>query len=207
MSELLQGKEVIVFDLGNVVIDLHYHRTANQLAELAGLRPEDLGDLLVTSDVLQRFEVGAIDEPTFRREMCDLLKISLSDDAFDAIWNALLGEISAARMEKIRSLQAHYRTMVLSNTNIIHERSFNQFIQQHFGYTDLTEVVDRVFLSHQIGKRKPNEDIYLQLLEEAAVAPERVLFIDDRQDNVEAAQKVGIHAFQNKNIDDWLEML
>jgi len=34
MSELLQGKEVIVFDLGNVVIDLHYHRTANQLAEL-----------------------------------------------------------------------------------------------------------------------------------------------------------------------------
>ena len=47
MSDQLVGIKAIIFDLGNVVIDLHYDRTVNQLAKLSGLEVTELKPLLV----------------------------------------------------------------------------------------------------------------------------------------------------------------
>lgn len=48
--------------------------------------------------------------------------------------------------------------------------------------------------SHEVGMRKPNPDIYHYTLKQLNVDPPRAAFLDDLFANVEAAQKLGIHA-------------
>ena len=40
----------------------------------------------------------------------------------------------------------------------------------------------------------------------ANIHPEETLFIDDLKENCEAAEKLGIHTFQNVKFDDWLAL-
>ena len=41
-------------------------------------------------------------------------------------------------------------------------------------------------------KRKPNADIFEQVLAENNLAPEQALFLDDNHDNIEGAKLLGI---------------
>lgn len=51
---------------------------------------------------------------------------------------------------------------------------------------------DKVFLSHEIGMRKPDPAIYTYVLQELGVGPHEAVFIDDDPVNVVAAQSVGM---------------
>jgi len=53
-----------------------------------------------------------------------------------------------------------------------------------------------LFLSYQVGARKPNAGIYRHLLDDLGVKGEQCLFLDDRADNVEAARTAGIQTHQ-----------
>ena len=67
--------------------------------------------------------------------------------------------------------------------------------------------IDRVLASHHLGVRKPDPAFYRRLLEATGVAPHQALFVDDRADNVAAAEAVGIagHRFEGAgSLRDWL---
>ena len=53
---------------------------------------------------------------------------------------------------------------------------------------------DRLFLSHEMGCRKPEAAIYHQVAEELKVTPSSILFFDDRAENIEGARKAGWEA-------------
>ena len=205
MGVLMNGVKAIIFDLGKVVIELHYERAANLFSEISG--SEKLADFLISSDTLREFEVGKISENTFRMRICDELGIVLSDNEFDAKWNSMLGEISKKRIEKLLELKKHFKTLILSNTNSIHVRSFNALLRKTNGYEGVHELVQKAYYSHEVGMRKPNTNIYEFVLKAQGLQPKEVLFIDDREDNVEAAQELGIKVFLNNHVDDWLEVV
>lgn len=204
MNPKLEGLKAVVFDLGGVIIELDYPAAADQFASEAGISVVEIGDLLVTSSILQEFEIGGVSEQTFRNEVCRLLNIKLTSDRFDEIWNSLLGEIHPKRIEAIQNLP--FQTLILSNTNSIHERAFTDILQKSTGLNNLHQLVDNVYFSHEVKMRKPNRDIYENVLVEKQLAPEEILFIDDRLDNIQAAEQLGFQVFQNKNINDWLEL-
>jgi putative hydrolase of the HAD superfamily len=204
MNEHLAGIKAIIFDLGNVIIELHYERSLAMLVSLTGKGEAELAEMLVTAPLLQQFEVGQLSEETFRTSFCEHMGIQLTSEQFDEIWNALLGEISNERIRRLQKVKESYKTFILSNTNSIHERSFNQNLKVNHGMETIDELVDRAYYSHRIGLRKPNKDIYLHLLAQEGLHPGETLFIDDRADNIEAAAQLGIHTFLNKKVDDWL---
>ena len=43
-------------------------------------------------------------------------------------------------------------------------------------------------------------------VKQANINPDETLFIDDLKENCEAAEKLGIHTFQNVKFDDWLSL-
>lgn len=63
--------------------------------------------------------------------------------------------------------------------------------RDHFG---LTEFIDPWCISGNIGIRKPDAAAYLTLLSMISARPGECLFVDDRQQNVEAARAVGLRA-------------
>jgi epoxide hydrolase-like predicted phosphatase len=204
MNEHLEGVKAIIFDLGNVIIELHYDRSIRMLQEITGRSETEISEMLVTAPLLQQFEVGKISEDEFRKSFSEHMNISVSPKQFDEIWNALLGEISLERIERLAELKKKYRTCVLSNTNAIHERCFNQNLQSSHGFSEIGELVDYAYYSHHIQLRKPDADIYEFVLAQEDLLPTEVLFIDDREDNILAASKLGIHTFINSRVDDWL---
>jgi epoxide hydrolase-like predicted phosphatase len=74
---------------------------------------------------------------------------------------------------------------VLSNTIEPHARALRE-VGQYEGF-------DRLFLSHEVGLRKPDPAIYEYALSELAVQPNETVFIDDDKTYLEAARALGIN--------------
>ena len=55
--------------------------------------------------------------------------------------------------------------------------------------------------------KKPDDEIFQAVIAQAAIRPEETLFIDDLEMNCKAAERNGLHTFQNKQFDDWVDVL
>ena len=55
----------------------------------------------------------------------------------------------------------------------------------------INELFDLYALSFEIGAMKPDARIYAAAAEMAGVPPEKIFFIDDREENVEGARAAG----------------
>jgi putative hydrolase of the HAD superfamily len=79
-----------------------------------------------------------------------------------------------------------HRVVVLSNTNRLHTSFWPG------EYPQVAEAADKIYLSQEMGMRKPDAEIYLQLLEEEAFSADQAIFFDDNADNINGAQRLGI---------------
>ena len=64
---------------------------------------------------------------------------------------------------------------------------------------------DKVYYSSRMGKRKPDENCFKQVLEENQLVPQQTLFIDDSVQHIKGAKRIGIETFhleKNKSIID-----
>ena len=68
-----------------------------------------------------------------------------------------------------------------------------RYMSEVFGYAD---VFDGEFYSCRLGAKKPEQDYFHAVLRSLPYAPEGLLFIDDRDQNVAAAKSVGIHGVE-----------
>lgn len=79
-----------------------------------------------------------------------------------------------------------YHIYILSNYS---ENMINQTRQK----LEFLPLVDGAVFSYAYKQLKPEREIYLTLLDEYWLEPEESVFIDDREENVEAAKRLGIH--------------
>ena len=71
----------------------------------------------------------------------------------------------------------------------------NLFTKHTKGASFLNDIDGKV-VSYQIHEIKPNSKIYLYLLDKYNLKADQCLFFDDRKQNVEGAEKLGIHAIR-----------
>lgn len=186
----------IVFDLGNVIIDIDVPLAARSFAELSGQRPEDVLELFGSSGLFGQFETGKLDAPGFRAYVRELLENPDWEDAVvDAAWNSLLLDIPPERIEMIQKLGENYRLFLLSNTSSIHIEAVNGILEKATGVARLDDLFERLFLSYEMGVMKPDLAIYEQVLQEAGLEASETLFLDDNIDNIAAARALGIQTF------------
>lgn len=188
--------DFIIFDLGNVLIDIDYQRSLSLIkAELPSALHERV-DGCYAAEFHKSYERGELDSPAFRDAFRDYFEQSWSDSEVDFLWNSLLGSLPAYRLELVRKLKARYQVGILSNTNAIHIEAVQDLLQKEHGMDNFDSLFDWVFYSHEMGIAKPSEAIYQQLLQELGTQPSRVLFFDDLLANVQGASAVGIQAIQ-----------
>jgi putative hydrolase of the HAD superfamily len=82
---------------------------------------------------------------------------------------------------------------ILSNLTIFDKRRLTKQI-------DLSKY-DYVFLSYEMGVRKPNIEMYKKVEKILPVKGKDVLFIDDRSDNIETANKIGWNTLQATGLE------
>jgi putative hydrolase of the HAD superfamily len=88
---------------------------------------------------------------------------------------------------------------LLSNTNALHIVEVAKSLQQ-VSDASLNTYFEKVFLSHEIGKRKPQPETFVWVCAQMGFAPKEVLFIDDSPQHIEGAVTAGLqtHFYQNE---------
>lgn len=188
------GIDTILLDLGGVLIDVHYERTAQEFATLGFGDFDRLYSKAKQDHLFDGFETGALSSAQFRDGIRGVLHEALDDTTIDRCWNAMLGSIPAQRMELVAELRKRYRVLLLSNTNAIHVPAFTAIVQRENGIADFKGCFDGAYYSCEMGLRKPDAQAYHHVLEQHGAVPERTLFIDDSLHHVIGAREAGLHA-------------
>jgi len=180
--------KAIIFDLGNVLINISYPRIFAYWSQVTGQKLNDLQGIkskIIDAEEM-RFEVGQISAADFRRNVAAKIGFQISDSDFDKGWNNIFVGVNPGIELVLQQLKPDYRLVGLSNTNQIHTEMWKK------EYPKIIDYFEKFFCSHEIGKRKPNAETFYFVLDYLQLAPEEVIFIDDNHANVEGANRLGI---------------
>lgn len=183
----------IIFDLGGVIINIDYSRTAQAFRALGANNFDEIYSQSKQIALFDDFETGKISNSVFRAGLQDMLNICVTDEAFDAAWNAMLGDLPFERIEALRSLKtAGYSILLFSNTNAIHLEKVNQILLEQTGLESLDGEFEACYYSHLCGYRKPHVASFNTILAMHDLTAVNVLFIDDSRQHIEGAKQAGI---------------
>lgn len=191
----------IIFDLGGVILDLSVSHSVNAFAKHTHLSPAQVQAVFEKNPLLNNYEKGLVTDKQFREDIRALFHIGLNDDELDSCWNAMLRGIPLEKLNLLQRLQSTYHTFLLSNTNGIHLNYIETRLLPPWGLSSLDPCFQRTYYSHRLLKRKPEPEIFEQVLEENGLNPNETLFLDDHPDNIAAASAVGIQSVQVTNHD------
>lgn len=189
----MQKIKTIIFDLGGVIINLYVEKTISAFSKLSGLSEKEVEKAYLSANVFKEYEKGLISDIEFRQNLRANFNLETTDDEIDQAWNAMLGEIPADRIKTILDLKKEFKCIVLSNTNSIHERAFHRILSDSYPYQHLNNLFHEVYFSHDLNQRKPDQEIYQNVLSLSQAEASEALFMDDSQLNLDSASKFGIH--------------
>ena len=204
MATEISNISYIIFDLGGVIIDLDVEATYKAFSQISGKPLDYVKNLAATEDFFKKYEIGEIDDPTFRAHLREELEFTGPEVLLDEAWNAMLGPITAERFEKLESLDNDFDLYVMSNTNEIHVRRFLDIAKHTSPQKTFHEYFKQVYFSQEVGARKPEPEAWQVILNDHQLNPAQGLFIDDNAGNIAAAEKLGLKVYHNQNVNDWM---
>lgn len=184
----------LIFDLGGVILDLSVDQTMEQFSALSGLDKQRVKDIYSSTPGFEEYEKGLISDHDFRDFVRAVFAVQSSDEEIDTCWNAMLLGLPIRKLNLLQSLKKNFSVYLLSNTNNIHLNYINQIMLPGitFAGNSLDSYFHRAYYSHIMKKRKPNADIFEQVLDENSLLAHETLFLDDNLPNIEGAKKLGI---------------
>jgi glucose-1-phosphatase len=181
--------KTIIFDFGNVFINLDIEGALQNA--LKNFKIDTFSeDMLKVNKV---YEQGLISTHTFLECYSEKFPF-LSEEALIDNWNGILKDFPKHRLDFLKLLKetAKYKLILLSNTNELHIN----WIKEHIPfYEEFKNSFDAFYLSNEIQLRKPNLNIYEFVLNENKLKAKECLFIDDNEDNIVSAEKLGIQVW------------
>ncbi len=178
------SKKAIVFDFGGVIIECDKSVLANYLRDIFQLDGEELLEVQQDFRAARR---ARIPEPIFWKSYAAEHHLDLPDG-----FEAQIEEVKLSSLTEVKGMRElihfykakGYQVALLSNVGSSHAG----FLRDRGYYNDFSPIL----LSCELGVDKPDPRIYQILLSELQVAPEDCIFIDDKQENVNAAIALGI---------------
>ncbi len=180
----------LIFDFGGVLMRTEDPEPRERMARKLGLSRQALEAIVFEGQLGEMAEVGAISSEERWRRVTHHLGLQSPDAWRTFASDFFAGEaLDTELVDHIRSLHGKYKTALLSNASEILDR----YVRHTLG---LENAFDVIVVSALVGMKKPDPQIYLFTLGELNAAPEEAVFVDDWQQNVDAAAAVGMYAIQ-----------
>jgi FMN phosphatase YigB (HAD superfamily) len=199
----------IIFDYGNVIFHINFQQVADAWKTLGIDNADEFYGHRKQDDVFNALERGQITPSAFRDRIRELThKPELTDQQIDDAWNAIFIGIPKGNHELLLEIKKKYRTFLLSNINAIHYDYVHDYLQREFDMKDNSDLFEKTYYSHLMGKRKPDAEIFEQVLRENNLNPAETLFIDDSPQHLETARKLGLQTYlmtAPDNIQDYFK--
>jgi glucose-1-phosphatase len=188
--------EALLFDLGGVVFGIDFEKAFSSWAADAGVPAKTIKSRYVVDEWYEKHERGEIRAAEYFATLRRTLDIRISDEQFSSGWNAIFEAEPPGGFELFRALSARMPVYAFSNSNAMHqgfwERKYATTLGQFRG----------VFVSCDLGMRKPEEEAYRQVADTIGFRPEQILFFDDTRENVCGARRIGMPAVHVRSIVD-----
>ena len=178
----------VLFDLGNVVIEVDFRRVLATWQPASALSPEALAQAFAFDAPYQQHETGALAADGYFAHLREQLGLHCSDDVMRLGWNAVFVRPIEETLALIATIAPHVPCYALSNTNAVH------LAEMQRAYPQVLSCFRHVFASHEIGHRKPHPQAYRYVLDAIDAPANEVLFFYDTPENVDGARACGIEA-------------
>lgn len=180
----------IIFDFGDVFLNLDKGATTRAMQAFGSTAIKEQ-----TLVLCHNYEKGLLTSDIFLTELKkEYPKANLNQ--LEKAWNAIILDLPEDRLHFLENLAntKKYRLFLLSNTNSLHLT----YVQNTIGkerYLRFTQAFEHCYFSHVMHKRKPDFDIYEQVLREKNLRPQETFFVDDTKENTQAAKLLGMHTW------------
>ena len=196
---------LIIADLGGVVVRIDPGRSHRCWAELSPRSPAEVAGRLFPDEVYEALERGEVSGARYLAHVREQLRSDADDATLAACFNDIYLGIDTDVLDTLAAHRAAgSRLVALTNTNHLHH-------ERWWGlYREPLAVFDHLYLSFELGARKPEAACFRAVLDAEGVAPGDAVFIDDLRENVDAARAVGltgIHHTSAEQLSDDLEPL
>ena len=202
----LESIKNIIFDLGGVLLNIDYKLTDEAFRKLGIDNFDEIFSKLSQSDLFDKLEKGLISYDAFRTELKKIFNKPINDFEIDNAWNALLLDFPKERIELLKKLKNKFNIYLLSNTNEMHCKFYNNRLKAAYQIENLDALFKKTYYSHLIHLRKPDKVIYEYVLNDSHLKPAETLFIDDLLINIEAANLLGIKGYWLKEGEEVVKL-
>ena len=183
--------KAIIFDLGAVILNINYQNTIDEFTKLGVINPATFYSKKVQTNLFNQIETGMISSNEFLKALQKETK-NANINQVEKAWNAMLLDLPEERIQLIEKLKNNHSIYLLSNTNAIHIDAIKKQLGKR-KWLAFCKLFDKMYLSHELGLRKPDVKIFEYILKEQKLKAEEVFFIDDSPQHIASAKKIGIH--------------
>ena len=190
--------KAVFFDLGKVLLDFDKNVIVERFREKSGLSDHDIAvavDLYRVADL----ESGLTPAREFFQHVVTALNLNITYDEFIILWSDIFTEIPEM-IELSQKLKKKYQTYIASNTDPIH------FPFLFMNYKWMSQFAGFA-LSYELKARKPEKEFFERALAKFQLQPSECAYMDDIEENVTAANAVGIHSILHKSPEQTIKEL
>ena len=181
------GIEAVILDFGGVLWDMRWD-VAGDLDQNHGLPRSSVFETLYRTDMWRDIERGIGDPADWRERAHKALEERASRPLprLHDTWREAQHAI-APNVTLVRALRPPYKVSILSNADATLRRRLEHDIRIH-------HLFDDIVCSAEVGMAKPEPTIFRLAADRLGVPPERCVFVDDFDQNIAAAESVGMKA-------------
>jgi putative hydrolase of the HAD superfamily len=184
--------DALLFDLGKVLIDFNFETGVQALHASCSISRDRFEQVLWDETWIRSYERGEISTIQFHQYLCTTAKLTLPLPRFRETWSSVFLPGLMVSEDLLALLKRNYPMILVSNTNEAHF----EFVRSKYRVLDY---FNHHVLSYEVGSLKPDRKIFEHAIAAANRPAEALFFIDDREENILAARKLGIRAHQFKS--------
>lgn len=191
----------VLLDLGNVVLGVDFRRVFTSWSQSSGVPEERFYERWQLDDAYASHEIGAITFAEYADHLSRKFEASMSLDDWRTGWNDLWTAPFHDVISLLPDLAERHRLFAFTNTNDTHAECWRALFDSELVH------FEEIFVSSEIGVRKPHASAYLHVCGLMDADPTDVLFVDDTHDNISGAKDAGVNAHHAKSEAEVVEIL
>jgi len=179
-------KTLYIFDMGGVVT--YNTNVFPSMINYLGITEEEF--ITYSGENLRKLLNGKISTDEFWKKFSLKHGKRVKEELFGKFFNPKLNDGTKDLIKQLKDI-----SRVVCGTNTLDSHYY-----YHLNHGDY-DIFDAVYASNLMGVSKPDPGFYWYILKKEGIKPENTVFVDDTEENVLSAQKIGIKSILFTNSD------
>lgn len=196
----------LIFDWGGVLSVSQHEEAVRRFAALGVPSAEKYFEEGKNwGGIFGEVEDGGISVEDFLKKVSDLCGQNITFEQIAYAWWGFFSHLTPKILSQLESWKEKgYNVYMLTNNNpfmmsYIRGEEFAPEGKPFYSY------FDKLYVSCDIGFSKPDPAIYQYVIDDKGMNPSETIFVDDRQQNLVGAEKVGMKTLFVKDSENWID--